>query len=644
MQSRDSPSSSFLAHSYWHQQMQTVFDEASSVFQFRPLIEELEVSSWIEQTPLHIATIYGNAAGIQFLLSYRVSTTKRDIFGQLPVDYLSYLHPHLLLLFTFPHAQQFDLKSLLTPLLEKWQVNLKEQTQRLSDPLPLENLAIACPIREKKLDPIKTQLAGKPFYQGLTFQHTFQNMEVIAKQIGLTLHTTNQFSFVRDYFLRLADNSVWQPYSSAFLDKAIARTHSSNLYLRRIGASFTSNPFFSGWSGKTASSLASLDPSLLSAKQFLYTYLEGGNVFIAHNQSGEQVALVGADHLLHTLHLLDLEKRDWQELAAIAYASSSFIALEEELKLTTSTEKLAQTIEQLYAEELILLRNHSGLIPRQQQLENSLIKFYLKKMKALFKDQQHWYATLAKSRGIEPPLVLTEQELMTHQAAAFTYLTKQKITKALIAKELGFKPGQLHFIAQLQYHLDLFLMPGPAGSFFLVDYALVMDCCHCLLQQAPSLKLSTKDQRYLRTYRQTAAELSEELKEFLQLIKEQLLAAGFQVIPFPGHFFYEAEEIAASLFPMPSGGYTINSMNSLSGWSAKRQTAYFITHGMQVGDRLGILLMDLWTTYLQHYLPQIELYFIGRDPANLIKMEEAMDWWNRLDTFSGIHCLTFELT
>ncbi len=154
------------------------------------------------------------------------------------------------------------------------------------------------------------------------------------------------------------------------------------------------------------------------------------------------------------------------------------------------------------------------------------------------------------------------------------------------------------------------------------------------------MDLPENDVLLLEGYLETAIKMDLELGSMLNEVGDQLCAAGFTVIRTPGHFIYEPYGMYEE-FPMPSQGICINFMNGIAGWSSNCNFHFFITHGISVGEKVGQLLMDQFSSFMKSNIPDITLYFIGYNPDDKKDFSEALDFWNRLETQSGIHCASF---
>ena len=97
-----------------------------------------------------------------------------------------------------------------------------------------------------------------------------------------------------------------------------------------------------------------------------------------------------------------------------------------------------------------------------------------------------------------------------------------------MAKDFGVAPENLHFIEQVNYHLDLFLRAGPKQSLFLINFALCKDLFEALTLASDSLSLSEIDREHLQRYLATAGKLDQELGPLLQEVEKQ---SWRQVLP-----------------------------------------------------------------------------------------------------------------
>lgn len=540
-----------------------------------------------------------------------------------------------------PNQANKNLQSLLAPVFEKWHQILPSKNwvyHAHSDDfgVQIKKILLSPEIHERKEDPIKSTLAGKKIWNGIDFFFTSQNFENVAKHLGIAIVKTQKFYFPRDHFFYISNQKIKTIPSLRVLETAISNTHSANLFLDKTAATHTKNQLFNKWSGysETLISRTSNEKKLLKAEDFTYSYVEGGNVYQVTNAKEEKVVLVGADHLMHSLVSLELTNPSWEDLAKTVL-KSPFAQLKIEIADTLDFNNLRRLAEEMYAYGLLQHQGKTGVIDQQKLLDLLIMKF-MTGNPIINPVERGWFRQVAVLTNSVEPLALGSDEILKLKDIVSLYLMKKKIVQALIAKDFEVDINHLHFITQINCHLDLFLRPGPKGSIFLIDYGFTKELLEKLLE------FSKEDQGHLKQYLKTAEKLDIELSPLLNKVRHELEQADLIVIPTPGHFVYESETMYQE-FPMPSEGFSINFINSLTGWSAKTKATYYIAHGVQVGKELGTLLMDTFALFLERYVPHIETYFIGRDPKNLSDFSEAMDSWNRLETQSGIHCYTFEL-
>lgn len=523
----------------------------------------------------------------------------------------------------------------LNEILRKWHIVLPEKgiCKGNSNDFELETkeLLLAQKIQERVKNEENSRLAGKTMWEGVTFFHTAENMQSLAKKLGILIHSTEKFYYVRDYFFRLADGSFRTARLSRHLETAISRTHSRNLYLNATAATRTKNQFFNSWSGYTHTvSLTKDQERYFKANciPFKYTYAEGGNVWTVTNREGQVKVLMGCDHQFHTMNTLEMENFSWGKACA---------DLQDQIAGSLHLDAIKTGAEEMFAEGVLLCNGYSGLISRKNQLQILMMKFLLGK-EILKGEENDWFSRLAVQMRAIKPFHIDAISAEKSRKIVAGYLARKAVTHALMADDFGIPQKDLHYIKQMNYHLDTFLRPGPKNSLFLLNFAF---CAEILEALGNDVKLSLTDQNHLQRYIETAKKLERELGPMLKEIEKQLQDAGFYVILMPGHFLYESESMERD-FPMPSGGFSMNFINSLTGWSSATKHYYYVTHGIQVGENLGNLIMEAFAAYLKSY--EIEVYFIGYNPSDPTDFSEAMDWWNRMETQSGIHCVTFELT
>lgn len=639
---------------YWHYLARNCFNiDTYSGKKIEEMVNILGVSSlnsiagkgW---NPLHVSSIYGNPAAIEYFLGKGVSTTAQDECGKTPIDYCKEFYPKLFHLYVFPYQYTADVSPTLGPLMQGRIVPLEGSATYKKN---TNDFGIEIPrlLLSKEVDGRKTTIVtGKKIVQGAIFFHTSCNMRFVAKRLGIEVQISNEAFPVRDSFLRLSNGEIKRPHLSKHAETALVRTHSSNLYLGgRTCDTLTKNPLFSHWLAKpgTHSVPANMEsPSLFNNKvhQYLkYSTVDGGNVWTLTNLKGEVKVLIGRDHRTLTMHQLRLEKQPWNELAEKTLGKV-FVELQKEIASMLTVEKIKKTAEIMFAEGVLLLEDQSGIIDQTFPPKILTSKFQ-EGSAPISPKEKHWFRAIALKMGaLQKEFKWDPTNLEESRVLVAEYLAKKKITHHLMAADFGVSPQHLHFIPQAAMHLDMCLRPGPNNSVFIADYTLCGDFLKALQQDADKLGLIDQDKAHLERYILTAEKFALEFGALLKKTAEKVTKAGFTIIPMPGIFLYESAKMYQE-FIYPTGGLNINFMNAVTGWSPKKNKYYYITHGLQVGDKLGERIMDSFMYFMRSYVPDIEIHFIGRNPNKLQDLSEALDWWNRLDTQAGIHCYTFEL-
>ncbi|MBA3602586.1 MAG: hypothetical protein H0W50_02870 [Parachlamydiaceae bacterium] len=555
-----------------------------------------------------------------------------------------------------------NLDPILKPIFDRWKVPLPEKKW---SPKPhtddfgpeIKEILLAKETDQKILSPTKSSIANKAVWEGVTFLHTPQNLKAVAPSLGITIKDTNTFFYVRDSFIRLWNGSTKVAVSSHHIEKAMERARSSSLYLDKTATTRTHNQLFNHWSGFSHHHSHSRDveresKALFSEKctPFKYTYADGGNVFTLTNTKGDVVVLVGEDHREHTLQILELEERNWKNLALEAKLEAdlesnmgkSFETLVAEQASKLSDEDVFHCCEEMFSKGMLLCSGRMGLIVPSLQLTILLTKFFALKSEKnyVLELERGWFRKLAIESDAVGRFEIDPKKTEQALQIAAAYLVKLKIVHALMALDFNVSPKNLHFISQANYHLDTFILPAPHNSLFVLNYAFCADVLRGLLNSKMDLKLAENDVFLLEGYHEAAVKMDLELGSLLSEVSDQLCAAGFTVIPMPGHFIYEPYGMYEE-FPMPSQGICINFINGIAGWTSTTNSHFFITHGISVGEKVGQLLMSEFSSFMKSYISDINLYFIGYNPEDDQDFSESLDFWNRLETQSGIHCASF---
>jgi hypothetical protein len=113
------------------------------------------------------------------------------------------------------------------------------------------------------------------------------------------------------------------------------------------------------------------------------------------------------------------------------------------------------------------------------------------------------------------------------------------VTKLIIAKELGVGPGQVTYLDQPEFHLDMFLTPGENGQVFIEDPEYSNATINALIKDPgfSRVQLSAlKEKLYVNTSGHRSAPSLSALRAELKPTIDELRGAGYQVIGVPGEY------------------------------------------------------------------------------------------------------------
>jgi hypothetical protein len=302
------------------------------------------------------------------------------------------------------------------------------------------------------------------------------------------------------------------------------------------------------------------------------------------------------------------------------------------------------TLEGMYAQGLLATGKgkEKGFIT-QEEISKIIGQVDLQKEKdTLYPLNGNPYMNVAKELKLYVPLDLSATQKKNGIDIAAEYLSQIQFTKQIIAMSFSLKPEQMFFIPQLDYHLDIFLRPGPNGSIFVQDFSF---CVKLLgeIANCETLSLTCLDKAMLQRYINTAEKLDRELGPLCSKVKEILSKAGLCVIPAPGLFYDVSPDLLDSIHPDEALTFNLNFLNAITGWSSKTKSYYYLAMGAGVGDRLGSTLMRSFESFLKHSQADIEVGFLGYDPDNESDFSEGMRWYNRRSSRAGPHCFAFAL-
>lgn len=625
---------------FWHHLMkssksESTYNSPDLQKRIQKIIEVRKFNSFTLQseqgwTPAHVAVLAGNSAGLQFLkLNGALAKEIKDTEGNTPMDLALKFRPELVRFFQEIDVKQSSDLSFFDSLFAEYFVKLPSTpfTYSASDDFGIE---------------IKKLLFPKPYdenndYQkeafekiGLKYDHIVKNIISFGKKFGFEVVFSKGQYPLRDSLIRVSEG-VYGVKSSENTPLAIERYNSRSLYFGDNAAFQTDHSFFHSRSGVAhqLTPFASLDLSAFfgHAEDKIPTvriYMEGGNYYLMQNARGIKFALVGEETLYVALNQLRRDK-----VFDDPHLGMESIIKDFEKKLSANGNLLIETLEEMYAQGLFKMGKgkDKGFVSKEEistlwQSDigpNQSANPYLDRAKQLKYFVPFSLNELQKTKGIK---------------IAAEYLAQKEFTKGFIART--FAVDHVCAVPQLDYHLDVFLRPGPKGSIFVQDYAFSVKVLEEILSQKERLGLTPLDLHHLKRYLETAQKLNHELGSICKKVQKELTQAGFHVIRAPG-LFYDVSPDANSKDP----SFNLNFLNAVTGWSSKLKSYYYLPMGASVGDRLGGILMNSFEKFMKSYQPDIQMGFMGFDPDNVTDFSEGMRWLNRRGSQAGPHCFSF---
>lgn len=456
----------------------------------------------------------------------------------------------------------------------------------------------------------------------------------VAKQLGIKCTEQGVGYFVRDFFLQNNKGQIMGPMNvpsdqKTVLETAIKRAISKEEYANTLGASKSPNRSLHsslGYPATLAPLVIDEAKSFLSESKASYSpfYFEGGNIFTVTNSKNETKVLCGRPHLLIALH--------WLRQNNVPIPKEQLEKKLQDLENLSPPEKLASKVnrvaEKMYSQGILKQGDKTGLID-----EYSLSFEQLMKIVQTMGEEHCTLADALFKLGYLKRFDANHSDLKIYKELVAKYLCQKDMAKKLIADAMNVKVDDVVYLPLVGIHLDLFLRPAMKNGVFLADFKLVQDICQTILNCAEALHLDNADKAHLSRYILSAQKAHEALHPLLDEARKKLERAGFKVIPMPGLFTYDSNPGEES--------YNFNLMNAVSGWSEVTKKYYYIVGGVEVGN-LGPLFMDTLKAFLEQYDPNLELYFVGKDPDSS-KFVEPMKIMNTLGkSYGNVHCLTFE--
>ncbi len=447
----------------------------------------------------------------------------------------------------------------------------------------------------------KLRFAGCAY--GYKYQDALiKNVAAVALKEGFKLNLSPHPSYVRDYFFHL-NGKIKMSSSSVNVSEALDRGSSKNLYFSEIGTARTKQLSISGDCGESLKYHSGAKKDYIecygTTPEELPFFLEGGNVFILTNSQGVRKILVGKNSLaqIHAQLRLDGAFKD--------------LAVQEDL----TDEQVIAGAEEMYAMKFLCFGKRTGFIPIKET--------------GIYKARRDVPSYRKESilTGLCQPFESKNVDIAKAKPFVAKFLAQKAAIPKLLEKHFQ---GEVHFIPSVGYHLDTFMMPGPAGSIFLQDFEACKKVLNSIKQES---KLTYHDQYMLENYLKAAEILEKDLGGLLAAARAELEKAGFTVIGTPGNFLdYRTYDTRST------PGRHIHFLNAISGRNERHP--YLITMGAKVGDHLGIYLMQAFEKFLKCYQPDLVVHFVGYNPENPTDFSLAMV--GAAAFAGGIHCMSFE--
>lgn len=650
---------------YWHVLMKKCFNRSTysdPKIQERidAITKELGENSFTRQrthnwTPAHVAVLSDNKAGLEFLqLHNALAPTIKDIWGKTPVDYARTQFPHLLHFFTPEEVGSANVKLIETKMsqlsLQERQSSVPKLPQNIERVFATTRVLLTTAPFEyhqnthdfgvclKKLLFVQqdSSTAAAPAKGRPAIDHLFSNLETLSTKYGFTLVPTTDRYMPRDKLIRTGSGQIAAPSFSRHILQAMGRADSLSVYQESKPLTLTDHASFHSCGGQMPAPPSRDLATYGGANLFLPFPLEGGNYHRLTNAQGKIQVVIGKDSFYGALNLLRLERLFAQ--APYKIDEKTLISMKD--KLLHDNKLVADTLCEMYAQGLLkpVPGRGNGFISAQKILE--LWEAHTPGTKTSLLQQ-------AIARKVVTPPTFSDTELQEGLEIAANYLAQVQRTKEIIATTFCVTSDDLILVPQCDYHLDVFMRPGPKGSMFLHSFESTMELLKEIEKDKDRLKLDNLDRQILQRYLSASSKLHQELGALYCETKLLLEKAGITVIPTPGIFY----DISPTMKDPNSGKlflietFNLNFLNAISGWSEKANTYFYIASGahLKPKGRLAGVLMESFKAFMSRYQPNVEVVFIGHKPSDPKDFTEAMQWANFLLSRLGPHCLSFEL-
>jgi hypothetical protein len=584
-------------------------------------------------TPLHVAVLADNRAGMVFLLSKGILTNQQDNSKKTAADYCRELNrPELLSLLESykPKPSSLSLSDVLSTVFDEWHVSEPKEQHHFPPKCHDFNIEV----EELLFAFDKRELSEEETDFKVNLEHFISNMQQISALEGFTLHLTTALYWPRDHFIPLANGQYALPSRSENIMKAISKREFYSLIKQNKSEFATNQSQFIGSIGSAdmRQNFPIKDIQDLcwptSTANILPFYIEGGNYYLATNRFGETKLLLGED-LLPIAHYQMRLDGHFSKFFADSPVPTSFL----------TPQKVKETILEMYSTGFLKIGNSKTKSFTREEMSR-IVNTAWKTANFSGPVPKDFFSKVATKLNYYVPPDLTEKRISQARSIAEKFQWERALTEQAFTHFFGVGSSDLHELPQVGYHLDTFTRPGPLpGSFLLQSYKMCGEMLHAIAMNAGELDLTSQDQLLLNDYIAIADQLQEQIGPFLDKAEQALKNAGFIVIPTPGIIYHKNDFLS----PQMDKPLNNNFLNAISGYSAKNKRSFYIATGASVGDKLGTILMESYRQFLTSYQKDLAVYFIGYDPNNPTDLSEGMRWWSERKAQAGPHCFSVEI-
>lgn len=490
------------------------------------------------------------------------------------------------------------------------------------------------------------------------------DMEALSKHLGFDLEFTTTVYFPRDSLLRMAgqpskegDQLCMQSFPDSLQISRMQVTNSAR-YRKRCASYFSG---FLRWGGSGSSIDTHYDAAMkdyaamhpTTAPLYAPHFFEGGNLFVVSHplDQARNSVLIGEETFM--IGLLNKRREKFFQKDNSVQTVAQFNQRVKEISAGLTEDQVFTTAKEMYMLGLLKFKKEEE--SENRNTEEITRDLYYPPKQGVPKTVRDKEIEAAKEEYLKTFLVL-----MTHcwdandfkipetqkgmvKAAVATFLAQKETMKLLYGEmfqTLHPTPrfAEVVVVPPFNFHIDMFMKPGPDGKIFLQDYGLCANLLKYILEHAKTFELTAQDIELLRGYLKTAEELAWRLEALASETEKVLKAAGFTVVPTPG-LFYDAFKT--------KGLININLLNANTGFSKKTGRYYYIVGGITIGDKLGEVIMMVLEKFFKLHIEALDLHFVGKShngPSTVavsrLDFKAATEWCS--DQHAGVHCQSIE--